>query len=29
LGFGWIYQQFTWEMNEQRFNEIKHLKNKK
>lgn len=26
LGFGWIYQQFTWEMNEQRFNEIKHLK---
>ncbi len=29
LGFGWIYQQFTWEMNEQRFNEIKHIKNKK
>lgn len=29
VGFGWIYQQFTWEMNEQRFNEIKHLKNKK
>ena len=29
LGFAWIYQQFTFEMNEQRFNEIKHLKNKK
>lgn len=29
IGFGWIYQQFTWEMNEQRFNEIKHIKNKK
>jgi hypothetical protein len=29
LLMGWIYQQFTWEMNEQRFNEIKHLKNKK
>lgn len=29
VGFGWIYQQFTWEMNEQRFNEIKHIKNKK
>ena len=29
VGFGWIYQQFTSEMNEQRFNEIKHLKNKK
>jgi hypothetical protein len=29
FGFGWIYQQFTWEMNEQRFNEIKYLKNKK
>lgn len=28
LGFGWIYQQFTWEMNEQRFNEIKHKKTK-
>lgn len=29
VGFGWIYQQFTWEMNEQRFDEIKHIKNKK
>jgi len=29
VGFGWVYQQFTWEMNEQRFNEIKHIKNKK
>ena len=29
FGFGWIYQQFTFEMNEQRFHEIKHLKNKK
>jgi len=29
FGFAWIYQQFTFEMNEQRFNEIKHLKNKK
>ncbi|MBP5999323.1 MAG: hypothetical protein KA534_02605 [Sediminibacterium sp.] len=29
VGFGWIYQQFTSEMNEQRFNEIKHIKNKK
>ncbi len=28
-GFGWLYQQFTSEMNEQRFNEIKHIKNKK
>ena len=29
LGFAWIYQQFTFEMNEQRFHEIKNLKNKK
>ena len=28
-GFGWLYQQFTSEMNEQRFNEIKYIKNKK
>ena len=29
FGFAWIYQQFTFEMNEQRFQEIKYLKNKK
>lgn len=29
FGFAWIYQQFTFEMNEQRFHEIKKLKNKK
>ena len=29
VGFGWIYQKFTWEMNEQRFQELKHIKNKK
>jgi hypothetical protein len=29
LGFAWIYQQFTFEMNEQRYNELKFLKNKK
>ncbi|MEY3057199.1 MAG: hypothetical protein RLZZ431_449 [Bacteroidota bacterium] len=29
FGFAWLYQQFTSEMNEQRFNELKHLKNKK
>ena len=29
LGFAWIYQQFTFEMNEQRFHEIKNLKNRK
>ncbi|MEI7588895.1 MAG: hypothetical protein WCJ68_05320 [Chitinophagia bacterium] len=29
FGFAWIYQQFTFEMNEQRFHEIKNLKNKK
>ena len=29
FGFAWIYQQFTTEMNEQRFQEIKHIKSKK
>ena len=29
VGFAWIYQQFTFEMNEQRFKELKHIKNKK
>ena len=29
FGFAWIYQQFTFEMNEQRFKELKHIKNKK
>ena len=29
FGFAWIYQQFTFEMNEQRFLEIKNLKNRK
>lgn len=29
FGFALIYQQFTFEMNEQRFNELKYLKNKK
>jgi hypothetical protein len=29
VGFGWMYQQFSWEMNEQRFKELTHLKNKK
>lgn len=29
LGFAWLYQQFTAEMNEQRFQELKHIKNKK
>ena len=29
FGFAWIYQQFTFEMNEQRFHEIKNLKNRK
>lgn len=28
-GFAWIYQEFTWEMNEQRFKELTHIKNKK
>jgi uncharacterized BrkB/YihY/UPF0761 family membrane protein len=29
IGFAWLYQQFTSEMNEQRFQELKHIKNKK
>ncbi len=29
FGFGWIYQQFTSEMNEQRYQELKHIKSKK
>ena len=29
VGFGWLYQQFSSEMNEQRFQELKHIKNKK
>lgn len=29
IAFAWIYQQFTFEMNEQRFKELKFLKNKK
>lgn len=29
FGFAWIYQQFTAEMNEQRFQELKHIKSKK
>lgn len=29
VGFAWLYQQFTAEMNEQRYQELKHLKNKK
>lgn len=29
FGFAWIYQQFTWEINEQRFQELTHIKNKK
>lgn len=29
IGIGWFYQQFTWEMNEQRYQEIKYLKSKK
>ena len=29
FGFAWIYQQFTFEMNEQRFHELENLKNKK
>jgi putative copper export protein len=29
IGFAWLYQQFTAEMNEQRYQELKHLKNKK
>jgi hypothetical protein len=29
IGFGWFYQQFTSEMNEQRYQELKHIKSKK
>jgi hypothetical protein len=29
VGFAWLYQQFTTEMNEQRFQELKNIKNKK
>ena len=29
LGFSWIYQQFTSEMNEQRYQELNYLKTKK
>ena len=29
VGFGWMYQQFSWEMNEQRFKELTYIKNKK
>lgn len=29
IGFAWIYQKFTFEMNEQRYKELKFLKNKK
>lgn len=29
FGIAWIYQQFTFEMNEQRYKELKFLKNKK
>lgn len=29
VGFAWLYQQFTAEMNEQRYQELKHLKKKK
>jgi hypothetical protein len=29
IGFAWLYQQFTAEMNEQRYQELKHIKNKK
>jgi len=29
VGFAWLYQQFTFEMNEQRFKELTHIKNKK
>jgi len=29
VGFGWFYQQFTSEMNEQRYQELKHIKSKK
>ena len=29
IGFAWLYQQFTAEMNEQRYQELKNIKNKK
>ncbi len=29
VGLGWLYQQFSSEMNEQRFQELKNIKNKK
>jgi putative Mn2+ efflux pump MntP len=29
IGFAWLYQQFSSEMNEQRYQELKHIKNKK
>lgn len=29
VGIGWLYQQFTSEMNEQRYQELKHIKSKK
>ena len=29
IGFAWLYQQFSAEMNEQRYQELKHTKNKK
>lgn len=29
VGFAWLYQQFSAEMNEQRYQELKHIKNKK
>jgi hypothetical protein len=29
VGIAWFYQQFTSEINEQRFQELKHIKNKK
>ena len=29
IGFAWLYQQFSTEMNEQRYQELKYIKNKK
>jgi putative Mn2+ efflux pump MntP len=29
IGFAWLYQQFSAEMNEQRYQELKYIKNKK
>ena len=29
VGFAWLYQQFSAEMNEQRYQELKNIKNKK